>query len=60
MKSYAVATVSLMTAIAALIAGTTPSDAQRNSDRHIAGKFDYYQLVLSWSPTLCRQQSWLQ
>ena len=33
-----------------------PSSAQR-SGNHIAGRFDYYQLVLSWSPTHCEDNS---
>ncbi len=37
----------------------TPSEAQRKTydnrrdNRHVAGKFDYYALVMSWSPTHC-------
>lgn len=29
------------------------SDGRDGPSRHIAGKFDYYALVLSWSPTYC-------
>ena len=36
-----------------------PAEAQRHSNRseHVAGRFDYYQLVLSWSPTHCEDNS---
>lgn len=33
-----------------------PAAAQRNG-KHVAGRFDYYQLVLSWSPTHCETNS---
>lgn len=44
---------------AALVTFALPSLAQRaelrrdNDSRHVAGQFDYYALVLSWSPTYC-------
>ena len=37
-----------------------PAEAQRRSSAnagHVAGAFDYYQLVLSWSPTHCEDNS---
>lgn len=35
------------------------AQAQRHTTRgdHVAGRFDYYQLVLSWSPTHCEDNS---
>lgn len=30
-------------------------DSERNRQRNIAGEFDYYSLVLSWSPTYCAE-----
>jgi ribonuclease T2 len=50
----------LVTSIFALAsAANAQRYAPRNNDRqqHIAGKFDYYQLVLSWSPTHCADNS---
>jgi ribonuclease T2 len=49
-------------AMLAIVASGTQSLAQRSSggysqQQHIAGKFDYYQLVLSWSPTHCADNS---
>ena len=41
-------------ALAALTA--LPGKAQRGGG-HVAGSFDYYQLVLSWSPTHCENNS---
>lgn len=43
----------LMLALAVL--GAPPAEAQRqgSSSGNVAGKFDYYTLVLSWSPTHC-------
>ena len=41
----------------------TPAAAQRyqfgggTGQQHVPGKFDYYQLVLSWSPTHCAENS---
>lgn len=52
----------LITALCALaVLKPTVAEAQRGPDRsddrgrrqHVAGKFDYYSLVLSWSPTYC-------
>jgi ribonuclease T2 len=46
-----------------IFAVTSPANAQRYSSgsnsrqQHVAGKFDYYQLVLSWSPTHCADNS---
>ncbi|MGH1418450.1 MAG: ribonuclease T2 family protein [Hyphomicrobiaceae bacterium] len=47
-----------LTMVAGLIA--SPTNAQRNTykknyrdNKHVAGVFDYYALVLSWSPTHC-------
>lgn len=62
MKRFAVAAILVAASLTAQIVGLTPADAQRSSggDRgrqHIAGKFDYYQLVLSWSPTHCADNS---
>ena len=44
----------------ATILVATSTDAQRNTykkhqrgNKHVAGKFDYYTLVMSWSPTHC-------
>ncbi|KAB2847049.1 MAG: ribonuclease T [Hyphomicrobiaceae bacterium] len=39
-----------LTAVIVLLAGATPAAAQRIGR---AGDFDYYALVLSWSPTYC-------
>lgn len=36
---------------------TSPSANNNRDQRHIAGKFDYYQLALSWSPTHCTDNS---
>lgn len=37
---------------------TGPATAQRDGGRrHIAGQYDYFQLVLSWSPTHCQDNS---
>lgn len=47
---------SLLTAFAAMIflaVVADPGNAQRKSQRNVAGDFDYYSLVLSWSPTYC-------
>lgn len=60
MQRYAVVATLAAAATAALLAATTSSQAQRSGERttrHIAGKFDYYQLVLSWSPTHCADNS---
>ena len=46
-----------------IFAVTSTANAQRYSpnsnsrQQHVAGKFDYYQLVLSWSPTHCEDNS---
>ena len=47
-----------------LLIAATPATAQRSfstdagaQQQHIAGEFDYYQLVLSWSPTHCAENS---
>lgn len=54
------AVFALMATFALLAIQTSSSSAQRGdtsqrtkSQRHVAGQFDYYQLVLSWSPTHC-------
>lgn len=61
MKHFAFTAVAALAALTSVFAATTPSEAQRSSrggnDRHIAGKFDYYQMVLSWSPTHCADNS---
>ena len=63
MNRIAVAALLAAASLSAQIAGVTPSEAQRSAgggdrDRqHIADKFDYYQLVLSWSPTHCADNS---
>ncbi len=60
MQRYAVVATIAAAATAAWVTGSTSSQAQRGSERttrHIAGKFDYYQLVLSWSPTHCADNS---
>jgi ribonuclease T2 len=44
--------------IAAPVSDAAAQRAQSvNTQRHIPGKFDYYQLVLSWSPTHCAENS---
>ncbi len=46
--------------LAGLMAATvSTAEAQRHTNRgeHVAGRFDYYQLVLSWSPTHCEDNS---
>lgn len=53
---------SLAIATLAAVTMATTAKAQRYAPRgggqqHIAGKFDYYQLVLSWSPTHCLDNS---
>ena len=45
--------VTIMTLVSVF---TLPAFAQR-SGKHVAGRFDYYQLVLSWSPTHCETNS---
>lgn len=56
------ATIALL-AGALLASATVNSEAQRYERRddrrqeHVAGRFDYYQLVLSWSPTHCADNS---
>ena len=60
MKPFASTAAWAVALIAALAATTTASLAQRESrgsSTHIAGKFDFYQLVLSWSPTHCADNS---
>jgi ribonuclease T2 len=44
----------VLTALALSLLALTPASAQRG-DRDQAGVFDYYALVLSWSPTYCAE-----
>ena len=50
-RSFAIVLLVMTSALAA--------QAQRHTNRgeHVAGRFDYYQLVLSWSPTHCQDNS---
>jgi len=56
---FSILAVSLIGAFA--LASTADAQRSRYRDRdreqHVAGKFDYFQLVLSWSPTHCAENS---
>jgi ribonuclease T2 len=48
----------LLAILAGILACTGPAAAQRGGERHhVAGQFDYFHLVLSWSPTHCQDNS---
>ncbi len=60
-KGLTFAFASLLAAGLLLVGTTYDTSAQRaqsaNTQRHVPGKFDFYQLVLSWSPTHCAENS---
>ena len=60
-KRQTFAFASLLAAGLLLVGTTYDTSAQRaqsaNTQRHVPGKFDFYQLVLSWSPTHCAENS---
>ncbi len=43
--------------VALLLAAPVQAQRAQQSARNVAGAFDYYTLVLSWSPTYCASQS---
>lgn len=51
----AVASISVMAT--SVLAQRDSRSASADTERHVAGQFDYYQLVLSWSPTHCADNS---
>ncbi len=59
----AIGMAGMAAALAVIVMQSGTPQAQRSShgsasrQQHIAGKFDYYQLVLSWSPTHCADNS---
>lgn len=60
MKHLSISAIAALTAVASVFVTITPTEAQRASrgkGQHIAGKFDYYQMVMSWSPTHCADNS---
>jgi ribonuclease T2 len=61
MKSATTLVRPLLTAVVLALLLAVPATAQRmqpqdRSARNVAGAFDYYTLVLSWSPTYCATQ----
>lgn len=42
--------------LVALLSGSAAAQREQQSARNVAGAFDYYTLVLSWSPTYCASQ----
>lgn len=44
----------ILLALCLATAGNSPAQAQSRDGRDVAGRFDYYVLVLSWAPSWCR------
>ena len=61
LKGLTLALAGIAAAGLVMALGPAPAAAQRapstTAQTHIPGKFDYYQLVLSWSPTHCADNS---